>query len=124
MSQFVETGTKAFTAGAAIAKNLRVVLTSGKLAAAGLTDREIGVTLEESFADGDVIAVRLRTAQGTVKMTTSTALTAGDPVFTAAAGKIGDSASTAYPIGQCLDDGSGDGAVVEVLRHTSYDVVG
>lgn len=119
MSQYVDTGTKGFTAGAAIAKYLRVKLSSEKLAVAGITDREIGVLEEETFADGDVASVRLRTAQGTVKMVASENLSLGDTVYTAASGKIGASAQTAYPIGEVLEDASGDGSIVEVLRFAS-----
>ncbi len=40
MSQFVDGNTKSFVAGGAIAQHLRVKISSGKLAVAGLTDRE------------------------------------------------------------------------------------
>ena len=124
MSQYVDGNTKTFTAGAAIGVNLRVYLSSGKLAAAGLTTREwIGTLLEESFADGDVRAVRLRSAAGTTKMVTADALTIGDPVFTQASGKVGDSESTGFYIGTALETVTTDGDTVEVLIATAPTVV-
>lgn len=122
MSQYVETGTKAFTAGAAIAANLRVKLSSGKLAAAGLADKEIGTIVDASFADLDIRNVRLRTAQGTVKMVAAGAIAAGDPVYTAASGKCNDTAaSTAYLIGTALEAAGADGDTIEILRNSHGD---
>ncbi len=122
MSQFVETACKAFTAGAAIAKHLRVKLSSGKLAAAGVSDQSIGTIEQASFADGDVVAVRLRTAQGTVKMVAAGAITAGANVYAAASGKI-DDAVTPFPEGIALEAATADGDIIEVLRcDTSYKI--
>lgn len=115
MSQFVETPTRTFTAGAAIARHLRVKLSSGKLAAAGSTDHELGTMEQPSFADLDVVAVRLRTAQGTCKMVASEAITAGDPVYAAASGKI--AASGTVLIGIALEAATANNDVIEVLRH-------
>lgn len=121
MSQFVEGPIKMFTAGAAIAKHLRVTLSSGKLAAAGITVREIGTLEEASFADLDVRGVRLRTAPGTVRMVASAAISQGALVYTAASGKVGPSASTAFIIGTALEAAAADGDVIEVLRNTHGD---
>src|SRR3990167_5179891 len=109
MSQFVETATKTFTAGAAIAQHLRVKLSAGKLAAAGITDKELGTLEAASFADGDPRAVRLRTAQGTCKMVAGKAISAGAEVFTAASGKISDTfATSSFPIGVALEEATAD----------------
>lgn len=116
MSQHVETNTKTFTAGAAIAKYLRVHLSSGKLAASGITQREIGTIEDASFADGDVRAVRLASAAGTCKMVASAAISQGALVYTAASGKVGPSASTAFVIGTALEAAAADGDVIEVVR--------
>lgn len=115
MSQYVETACKAFTAGAAIAKHLRVKLSAGKLAAAGVADQSIGTLEQASFADGDVVGVRLRTAQGTVKMVAAGAITAGAPVYAAAGGKV-DDAVTPFPEGIALEAAGADGDIIEVLR--------
>lgn len=115
MSQYVETPTKMFTAGAAIAQYLRVILSSGKLAAAGAHDEELGTLEAASFADLDVRAVRLRSAQGTVKMVAAAAVTAGNRVYGAASGKVDDVAN-GNPIGIAIDAATADGDVIEVLR--------
>lgn len=120
MSQYTNIGVKAFTAGAAIGQYIRVVLTSGVLQIAGLTDREIGVTEEEAFASGEIIGVRLRTAQGTVKMTAIEAISTEAIVYTETDGKVQDtSQATSYPIGTALEAASGDGSIIEVLRFNS-----
>ena len=65
MSQFVDGNTKSFVAGGAIAQHLRVKISSGKLAVAGLTDRDwIGTAMTEAFADGEVISVKLASGAG------------------------------------------------------------
>lgn len=114
MSHYVETATKGFTAGAAIAQHLRVKLTAGKLAVAGAIDYEIGTIVEAAFADLDQRAVRLVTAQGTVKMVASEAITAGAKVFAAASGKIASTGSVL--IGYALETVTANNDVLEVLR--------
>lgn len=114
MSQFVETATKMFTAGAAIAMYLRVKLSAGLLAKAGSTDHELGTLESASFASGDVRAVRLRSAQGTCKMVAAGAITAGNPVYAAANGKI--DASGTVLLGIALEAAAADGDIIEVLR--------
>lgn len=120
MSQFVETPTKTFTAGAAIAKYLRVKLSSGKLAASGATDDDLGQIEDASFADLDVRSVRLRTAPGTCKMVAAGAITAGARVYQAASGKIDDTV-TGKLVGTALEAATADGDVIEVLRHSQPD---
>lgn len=117
MSQFVDGNTKSFTASTAIAKYLRVALSAGQLIAAGAAVPEIGTLEDASFAAGDVRAVRLRSAAGTVKMVASGAITAGAYCFGAASGKISASAG-GTPIGIALEAASADGDVIEVLRET------
>lgn len=122
MSQFVESNRKAFTAGAAIAINLRVKISSGKLAAAGAGDACIGVMREASFADGDVKTVHLRSANGTMKMVASEAITAGNPVYAAASGKV--AADGYIPEGIALETSSADGDVIEVMPCEVYQTGG
>lgn len=109
-----ETGVITMTAGAAIAQYLRVKITASKLATAGITDRELGTLEEASFADGDVRAVRLRNAPGSRKMVANAAIAVGAEVYTAASGKVGASASTAYREGIALTASAADGDVIEV----------
>src|SRR3990167_1829910 len=112
MSQYVETPTRAFTAAGAIAQHLRVK-TPGALALAGSTDHELGTAERAAFASGDVISVRLRTAQGTAKMVAVDAITKGNPAYAAASGKI--SASGTVLIGIALEASTADGDVIEIL---------
>lgn len=119
MSQINETGVKAFTAGGALAIHLRVKLTSGKLAAAGVgvTDEllEIGTITQAAFADLDIRPVRLRTAAGTTKMVASAAISAGAAVYGAAAGKIATTVSGTL-LGVALEAATADGDIIEVVR--------
>jgi hypothetical protein len=123
MSQYTDSGVKAFTAGAAIAQHLRVKISSEKLAAAGITDRDIGTLAEASFADLDVVPVNLANKQGTVKMVAAAAITMGALVYTAASGKVSVSAQTAYPIGIAMEAALADGDVIEVMRFGVAGVV-
>lgn len=119
--QYVETGRKGFVnGGTALNRYLRVKLSSGVLALAGITDREIGVLGErvEASKHGDVI---LSSASGTTPMVASAAISAGALVYTAASGKIGASASTAYIVGTALEAATADGDVIEVLRNSHGD---
>ena len=118
MAEYVETPCRTFTAGGALAQYLRVVQASGTIAAAGLTDREIGTTEWPAIASGDLVAVRLRTAQGTCKMVANQAISIDTLVYTAASGKVSDTAaSTSYMIGVALSASTADGDIIEVLRH-------
>jgi len=60
MSQYVETPTRQFTAGAARDQYLRVKLSGTSLATAGATDVSVGIQERESFAAADLVPVRLR----------------------------------------------------------------
>jgi hypothetical protein len=124
MAEQVDTGTKTFTASAAIPQHARVVFeaTTGFVKAAAITEKEVGTALTEAFASGNRIAVKLRTAAGTHKMIASAALaTLGATVFTAAAGKIGASASTAFQVGTLLTAAAADGDIVEVVYNAHGD---
>lgn len=114
MSQRIEGPNRTFTAGAALAKFIRVTLTAGKLAAADGSTSEIGVIDEAAFADGDIRSVRLRTAEGTDKFVASEAITAGDPVYAAASGKI--AASGTVLVGKALEAATANGDIIEVVR--------
>lgn len=115
MSQYVETPCKGYKASAAIAQYLRVKLSSGKVAAAGIAEDWIGTAEQDAFADGDLLSVRLRSAQGTQKMVAAGAVTAGARVYAAASGKIDDTVSTEL-VGIALEAAAADGDVIEVLR--------
>lgn len=115
MSQFVETHTRKFTAGGAVGKYLRVK-TPGALAVAGATDLDLGTLETQAFSSGDVVSVRLRSAMGTVKMMAAGAITKGNVVFGAAAGKIDDT-SNSNLIGVALEAATANNDIIEVLRY-------
>lgn len=116
MSQQINGAYKTLTAGAALGQYLRVKIASGVLALAGITDKDVGVMRQASFASGNVVAVRLASAQGTTKMVAAAAIVQGAEVYTAASGKVSVSASTAFPIGIAMEAAGADGDVIEVMR--------
>ncbi len=116
MSQFVETATKAFTAGAAIGKHILVKISSSKLAVAGLAEQPIGTIEDEAFADLDVRAVRLLSAQGTLKCVAAAAVAEGAVVYGRAAGKVDDvSTSSAVKIGIAMEAAGAANDIIEVM---------
>lgn len=124
MSQYDDSGVKSYEGSAAIAKGARVKLESaGTVATAAIGEKEIGTALNAIFAAGQRVAVKLRTAPGTHKMIASAALSAGVEAFTAAAGKIGASASGAYRLGHTMGASSADGDIIEVCYGAHGDTV-
>jgi hypothetical protein len=122
MSQYVDGNTKAFEAGEAIAVNLRVAVQStGKVLLAGAASVAAGVAITPSFADGDDVTVRLRTASGTQKMVANGAITRGAAVFGAAGGKVASSGSVF--VGTALQAATADNDVIEVLPGPNTDVL-
>ena len=125
MSQYTNSPCKGFTAGGAIGKFLRVVLSTGKLAVAGIANKDIGTTENAAFADGDNVTVRLRTAQGSHKVIAATDVAAGATVYTAAAGKVSKSkGSGAFAYGTALEAAATNGDVIEVERNSHGDTAG
>lgn len=120
MSQYNESRKRSFTAGAALGRGIRVKISSGKLAAAGVgaTDEtlEIGTMEVPAFADGDFVPVILRNAEGTVPMVASAAIGAGVAVYGAASGKIATTAS-GTAIGISMEAAAADGDIIEVQRY-------
>ena len=121
MSQFNDTGTRMFTAGAAIKLWARVKLASGTVTEAGIADKHIGYAMQQAFASGDIIAVRLFSKEGTHKAIAAAAITQGNEVFTAAAGKVSVSASTAFRFGVALETATADLDIIEVLHYGMGD---
>lgn len=102
-----------FTAGGAISQYLRVKLSTGKLAAAGAEDEDVGTIEEASFADGDIVTVRAWNAEGTRKMVASGSISQFAKVYGAASGKISATAN-GKPIGIAMQAASNDGDWIEV----------
>lgn len=127
MSQKVEGPRKCFTAGSALEPNRRVKITAATgdfgptVGYAGATDPSIGLT-EEYAASGAPVTVCLANAQGTRKMVaTAAAITANNPVYAAANGKV---ASTGTLVeGKALETtGGSDGDILEVLPVHNSDI--
>ena len=116
MSQQFDTGCVPMSAGAAIAKYALVqVEADGDVITNVLATRPLGVAQTEAFAAGDVIDVKLLNASGTFKIIASAALTTADPVFTAAAGKVGASAQNARLVGIALETSTADNDIIECV---------
>jgi hypothetical protein len=120
MSQFVEGPTRTFPNNAAIAPHLRVTLSAGYLAAAGATTVELGTMERRSLATDEYGTVRLVTAQGTCKMVASDAITAANPVYAAAGGKIAPTGTVV--VGKALEAAGADGDIIEVERMPNTDL--
>lgn len=114
MSQYIDTPTKTFTAGAAVAKYTRVKFASGVVTAAGVADDWIGVAMDDAFASGDEIQVRLRNVTGTCKFIAAGAVTSGARVYAAASGKVDDTVSTEM-IGVAMEAAGANNDIFEVM---------
>jgi len=120
MSQYVHAPIRQFTAAATRAAHLRVYSNSGTLATAGASNMSIGVQEIESLATTDVVPVRLRTAEGTVKMTAAGAISAGNPVYAAAGGKVASSGTIVEGI--ALEAATANDDIIEVMPTPNTDV--
>lgn len=121
---YVESRKRSFTAGEAIAKHLRVKLSSGKIVKAGLADNDIGTIDHAVFADEDDAAVNLRNLQGTELAVAADAFDLGATLYTAAAGTVSDTAaSTSYKRGIALEAATAAGDIVEILPLRTEDAV-
>lgn len=113
MSQFIDGPTRQFTSNGAIAQYLRVVLSSGVLAAAGATVPCIGTAEDPILAADTTGTVRLRNAGGTRKMVASGAITLGNPVYASASGRVASTGTVMEGI--ALEAAAANGDVIEVL---------
>ena len=115
MTQFTETPTKTWEADGAIALHARCKLDAdGKVTVCDAVTAMDGTAVQEAFAAGDKIAVRLRSAQGTRKMIAADAITTGDTVYAAAAGKVTNEPTSAVVEGKAYDTAAADGDIIEV----------
>jgi hypothetical protein len=121
MGEYVAAPTKTFKAAAAITQYARVYITDASTSpktinTAGVTNDDIGTIQVAALAAGDLVAVRLRTAEGTEKMICAAAVTVGAEVYTAATGMINDvTAAGCVHRGLALEGGSGANSIIEVL---------
>ena len=110
MSQFNDSGYATVTLTEAVAQYLRTDA-SGTLC--GITERGIGYATRDG-AIGDTISVALHSKPGTVKVKASGTIAIDAIVYSAAAGEVGPSASTALPLGIAME-AAVDGDVFEML---------
>ena len=125
-TQRVTGGTKTFRSGSTLGQWLRVKYSSTAsngevtVALAGASDISLGVVEKPVVTSGDPVTVHLRTAQGTKLMVASGAITAGNPVYAAASGKVASSGSV-YE-GHALGAATADGDVIEVMPGPNTDI--
>jgi hypothetical protein len=119
MTQRLEGNVKAFVAAEVLKANRRVKLdSSGELVYADAADTTcIGTTEEEAFAIGDVIGVRLLTANGTMTVTASALFAAAVGLYAANDGKVADSGTVL--VGTSLEAATADNDLVEALSSPS-----
>ena len=115
MTALVHKDVRSFDNNAAVARSLRVMLSSGNVAAAGITDDEIGVMEELSLAGDTKASVRLVNYGETVRLVAAGAVSQYAEVYPAASGKI-SATVTGARWGIALEAASGDGSEIEVLR--------
>ena len=111
MTQFNDTGYQKVTLTEAVGQNLRTDA-SGTLC--GITERGIGYCQVDG-AIGDDVAVALHSKQGTVEAVAAAAIAVDAIVYTAAAGKVSVSASTALPLGIAITAATADGDIIEIM---------
>ncbi len=124
MSQMIEGPRKTFLGAAAIGVNLRVKITDGTtkpptINVAGASDPSIGVT-EAYLAAAGPIAILLANAGGTRKMHATGAITSGNSVYAAAAGKVASSGSVVE--GKAMETTAATGDIFEVLGTHNSDI--
>jgi hypothetical protein len=103
-------------ADGAIARYTRVKYDSNcKITTAVLTDVGIGTADNDTAAAGELLAVRLNDDPGTRLMIAAAAISAGVPVYTAAAGRVSaTAASTSFRVGWALTAATAAGDLIEV----------
>ena len=115
MSQQNDTGVKPFTAENAIAIHQAVKLgtAAGEVDVAGATDPVIGFA-KQTVAAGDPVSVELLTKPGTIRAIAAAAITKGDTVYEAAAGRVSTSAGS-FKLGVALEAAGAAAQIIEIL---------
>lgn len=119
-TNYIDGNLRTFPANTALAKGLRVKMSGGFLAAAGASDVDLG-TLEQAILSGDESGlVRMRTANGTATFVASEAITAQDPFYAAASGKVA-ATGTVY-CGHAMEAAGANNDQIEGLRGPNTDI--
>ena len=111
--------TPTFVANSALARYLRVKLSSGKLVVATAADDEVGTLDGAALAADDSVAVIPRGEAGVRKMVAAGAIAQYAEVFAAAGGKVDDSGTLSRGI--AMEAASGDGSEINVLAQLASD---
>jgi len=109
-------------AGAAVAKNALVKLSSGKvIVTTGVATEDvtvIGTAVEAASADGDEIPVRLLNGGGIFNCIADLAdLAKDDVLYTAAGGEVTDANTSGTTVGIALTASTATGDIVEVVAN-------
>ena len=113
-------GTRTFTAGEALENKRRVKIKNGttttppEVEYADAGEQHIGVT-EYAVASGDLVAIKLRNADGTHEITAAGAFAVDATLYGAADGKVDDAASGSA-IGKAVEAATADGDIVETVE--------
>jgi hypothetical protein len=113
-------GTRTFTAGEALENKRRVKLKSGSTTTppeveyADAGEQHVGIT-EYAVASGDLVAIKLRNADGTHEMTAAGAFAFGAVLYGAADGKV-DDASSGSSIAVAVEAATADGDIIEAVE--------
>ena len=113
-------GTRTFTAGEALENKRRVKIKNGttttppEVEYADAGEQHIGVT-EYAVASGDLVAIKLRNADGTHEITAAGAFDVDATLYGAADGKVDDAASGSA-IGKAVEAATADGDIVETVE--------
>lgn len=113
---------RSFPYTAALQKYRWVKVVAGVLAYCGSTDPGVGTIQETTFAKAaaENVTVRLPNESGTTPMVASEAITAFNPVYAAANGKI--AASGTLLRGFAMESATADGDIIEVLPVPNSDI--
>lgn len=119
MSQYNTSGEKAYIATSALGDGVIVKLSSGQVVAATAgTDLIVGVTVGAVGA-GEVANVRLRSAQGTIKIKAGGTIAVGDAITATTAGAgIATTTATHKVVGVALEAAS-SGDIFEAMTSTN-----
>ena len=115
-------GVRAFTAGEILANKRRVKIKNGtttvppEVEYADAGEQHIGIT-EYAVASGDLVAIKLRTSEGTQEVTAAGAFAVDATLYGAADGKVDDAAS-GTAICKAIEAALADGDIVEVVEQT------
>ncbi len=115
-------GIPTFTANGALGAYVRVKLTAAsatippQVEVAGAGEQHIGIT-ELAAATGTLVAVKLRSHNGTHEAVASEALAVGATLYGAASGKVADT-SSGTAIGIAVEAATADGDVIEIVEFT------